>query len=61
MPNQVHNCTAWLIQYSYEVDYYFMQHTFSFDPPTQSTIRIYDIQYSYPCGYSELIDNVIMY
>jgi len=22
MPNQAHNCTVWLIQYSYEVDYY---------------------------------------
>ena len=27
MPNQAHNCTVWLIQYSYSVDYYFMIYT----------------------------------
>ena len=30
MPNQAHNCTAWLIQYSYAVDYYFMIYTAHF-------------------------------
>ena len=30
MPNQAHNCTAWLIQYSYVVDYYFMNYTAHF-------------------------------
>ena len=30
MPNQVHNCTVWLIQYSYAVDYYFMIYTAHF-------------------------------
>ena len=41
MPNQANNCTVWLIQCSYLVDYYFMiytAHFFCFDPPTQSTI-----------------------
>jgi len=30
MPNQAHNCTAWLIQYSYAVDYYFINYTAHF-------------------------------
>jgi len=30
MPNQEHNCTVWLIQYSYAVDYYFMIYTAHF-------------------------------
>ena len=30
MPNQVHNCAVWLIQYSYAVDYYFMSYTAHF-------------------------------
>jgi len=30
MPNQAHNCTVWLIQYSYAVDYYFMNYTAHF-------------------------------
>ena len=30
MPNQVHNCTVWLIQYSHAVDYYFMIYTAHF-------------------------------
>ena len=30
MPNQAHNCTVWLIQYSYAVDYYCMNYTAHF-------------------------------
>jgi len=30
MPNQEHNCTGWLIQYSYAVDYYFMNYIVHF-------------------------------
>ena len=30
IPNQAHNCTVWLIQYSYAVDYYFMIYTAHF-------------------------------
>jgi len=30
MPNQAHNCTVWLIQYSYAVDYYLMNYTAHF-------------------------------
>jgi len=30
MPNQGYNCTVWLIQYSYAVDYYFMIYTAHF-------------------------------
>ena len=30
MPNQAYNCTVWLIQYSYAVDYYFMNYTTHF-------------------------------
>ena len=30
MPNQAHNCTVWLIQYSYALDYYFMIYTAHF-------------------------------
>jgi len=30
MPNQAHNCTVWLMQYSYAVDYYFMNYTMYF-------------------------------
>ena len=26
MPNQMHNCTAWLTQYSYAADYYCMNY-----------------------------------
>ena len=32
MPNQAHNCTVWLIQYSYAVDYYFMIYAAHFFP-----------------------------
>ena len=37
-----HITVLWLIQYSYAVDYYFMNYTalFRFDPPTQSTIYV---------------------
>ena len=30
MRNQEHNCTVWLIQYSYAVDYYCMNYTAHF-------------------------------
>ena len=30
MPDQVHSCTVWLIQYSNAVDYYFMNNTAHF-------------------------------
>jgi len=30
MLNQAHNCTAWLMQYNYAVDYYFMNYTAHF-------------------------------
>ena len=30
MPNQAHNCTVWLIQYSYAVDYYFINYAAHF-------------------------------
>ena len=41
MPNQMHRCTVWLIQYSHAVDYHCIKYTahyFCFDPPMQSTI-----------------------
>jgi len=30
MPNQTHNCTVWIIQYSYVVDCYLMNYTVHF-------------------------------
>ena len=48
MCNQVHNCTVWLIQYSYAIDYYFMiytAHFFALILPRK--VQYVDIRYSY--------------
>ena len=44
MPNQVHNCTVWLIQYSYAVDYYmnYTAHFFTLILPHKVQCNIYN-------------------
>jgi len=71
MSNQAHNCTVWLIQYSYVVDYYFMiyiAHFFALILPYK--VQYYMICYflqggdtpihvASRCGYVEVVEKLI--